>query len=139
MNTSTTITAMESMKSKLQTLWIFLMLNWLYCDILSNMEAGVLQGYLTGSVGNIQVTPTFLLGSAILMEIPIAMVLLSRVLKYRANRWANIIAGTIMAAVQLASFSFGTGPTPHYVFYSIIEVACAAFIVWSAWNWRNPA
>ncbi len=31
----------------------------------------------------------FLLGAAILMEIPIAMVLLSRILNYRTNRWAN--------------------------------------------------
>jgi hypothetical protein len=30
---------------------------------------------------------------AILLETAIAMVLLSRVLQYRANRWANIIVG----------------------------------------------
>ena len=38
------------------------------------------------------------LGFAVLMETAIAMVLLSRVLKYGANRWANIIVGIIHTA-----------------------------------------
>lgn len=139
MNTPQMTIATEAMKSKLQTLWIFVMFNYLYCDILSNMEAEVLKGYLIGAVGNIQITQGFLLSAAVLMEIPIAMVLLSRLLKYQANRWANIIAGVIMTVVQISSLFFGTGPTLHYMFYSIIEIACTAFIAWSAWTWRNPA
>jgi hypothetical protein len=138
MNTNKLSINMEEMKTRLQTLWIFVMFNYLYCDVLSNMESAVLKGYLEGQVGNIQVTQQFMLNAAFLMEIPIAMVLLSRILNYRANRWANIIAGTIMAIVQLGSFFFGTGPTLHYIFYSIIEISCTAFIVWFAWRWSNP-
>lgn len=126
------------MKTRLQTLWIFVMFNYLYCDVISNMESSVLNGYLQGQVGNIQVNQVFMLNAAFLMEIPIAMILLSRVLKYRSNRWANIIAGSIMTIVQLSSFFFGTGPTLHYIFYSIIEATCTAVIVWFAWRWRNP-
>ena len=66
------------------------------------------------------------------------MVLLSRVLKYGANRWANIIAGTIMTLVQISSLFFGTAPTTYYMFFSVIEVVCTAFIVWYAWKWTNP-
>ena len=33
------------------------------------------------------------------MEIPILMVLLSRILNYRINRWANIIIGTVIIAL----------------------------------------
>jgi hypothetical protein len=36
------------------------------------------------------------MGSAVLMEIPIAMILASRLLPFRANRLVNIIAGGIM-------------------------------------------
>ena len=71
------------------------------------------------------------------MEIPIAMIILSRVLPFRANRWANIIAGAIMALVQVGTMSMGTPPTLHYLFYSAIEIACNLFIVWYAWTWRN--
>ena len=37
-------------------------------------------------------SPGAWLAIAILMEIPMAMILLSRILKPRANRWANIVA-----------------------------------------------
>ena len=129
-------TGMADTKGKFQALWIFVMFNYLYCDLISNMDSGVLKELLEGHVGSIQVNQEFMLGAALLMEIPIAMVLLSRVLKYRANRWANIIAGAIMTIVQISSLFFGTGPTLHYVFYSIIEIACTAFIAWNAWMWQ---
>ena len=66
------------------------------------------------------------------------MVLLSQILKYRANRWANIITAIIMTAVQFSSLFFGSPPTIYYIFFSIIEISCTALIVWFAWKWRNP-
>jgi hypothetical protein len=93
---------------------------------------------LTGTLGSIQVTQSFLLAAAIFMEIPFAMIILSRVLKYRANRWVNIIAGVFMAASQVGTMNMGTPPTIHYLFYSTIEIACNLFIVWYAWKWANP-
>jgi Sec-independent protein secretion pathway component TatC len=75
-----------------------------------------------------------LLVFAILLEIPIAMIFLSRVLKHRANRWANIIA----AAITIA-FVIGGGSTDlHYIFFAAIEVVCMLLIVWYAWKWPNP-
>jgi MFS family permease len=96
-----------------------------------------LKQIVTGTVGNLQMTEGFLLGAAIMMEIPFAMILLARFLPYRANRWANIVAGAIMTTVQVASLFVGSGLTLHYIFYSIIEIACTAIIVWLAWRWRN--
>jgi hypothetical protein len=66
------------------------------------------------------------------------MVLLSMTLKYKANRWSNIIAGTIMTIVQFSSLFIGSAPTIYYMFFSIIEIACTLSIVWYAWRWRNP-
>jgi hypothetical protein len=65
------------------------------------------------------------------------MVLLSRILKYRASRWTSIIAGTIMTA-SLAVTLFVAVPTSYYVFFTVIEITCTALIVWYAWKWRNP-
>ena len=137
MNTSRKTAEMKDIKAILSTLWIFATLNYLYCDVLGFFDPATLQALITGSAGNIQLTPGFLLGAAILMEIPISMVLLSRVLKYRANRRANIIAGTIMTLVQISSLFLGTAPTNYYIFFSVIEIACTAFIVWYAWK-RSP-
>ena len=77
-------------KVLLSTLWIFAMLNYLYCDVVTLMDSNLLGQYLKGIINGMSLTQGFLLGAAILMKIPIAMVLLSRVLKYKANRWANI-------------------------------------------------
>lgn len=125
------------MKSRLSILWIFAALNYLYCDVVGLMDRGLLRQFLTGEVDGIPVTQGFLLGAAILVEIPIAMVLLSRFLTYRANRWANIAAGSVMTVVQFLTVFIGTSTT-YYVFFSIIEIATTILIVWFAWNWREP-
>ena len=129
MNATKTTTEMKDKKVMLSTLWLFAMLNYTYGDVVTLMDPV--------KHGSIQLTQGFLLGASIFQEIPIAMVLLSRILKYRANRWANIIAGTIMTVALIVTL-FVAVPTLHYVFFSIIEIACTAFIVWYAWRWPNP-
>jgi Family of unknown function (DUF6326) len=124
------------MKSKLSTLWIFVALNYLYCDVVSLMDPELLPLYLRGNVNGLELTPGFLLGAGLLVEIFIAMVLLSRVLPYRTNRWANIVAGTIMTAVQSATLLVGV-PALYYLFFSVIEIATTVLIVWFAWNWHE--
>jgi hypothetical protein len=123
---------------KLSTLWITASLSYLYCDVMSLMDPELLRQYLRGNVNGLAFTPGFLLGAAILISIPILMVLLSRVLKYRANRWANITAATFMTAVQSATLFIGS-PAPYYLYLSIIEIACTVLIVGYAWKWREPA
>ncbi len=139
MDTNNTAARSTDRKVSLSTLWLFALLNYLYCDVVSLMDSGLLRQYMAGEVGGIQVTPGFLLGASVLMEIPIAMILLSRVLGYRANRWANMIAGAIMTVVQALSLTVGSSPTGYYLFFSVIEIASTAFIVWHAWRWANPA
>lgn len=124
-------------KIALSTLWIFAILNYLYCDIMGLMDANLLKQYLTGNVNGMEMNENFLLGAAILMEIPMVMVLLSRLLNYKANRWANIIAGILMTLVQTATL-FAGAATKYYLFCSIIEIATTLIIVWLAWKWINP-
>jgi hypothetical protein len=136
MNTIENAAKMD-IKVLLSTLWIFVMFNYLYCDVVGLMDSNLLKQFMTGNAGGMQITQEFLLGASILMEIPMAMIVLSRILKYRANLWANIIAGAIMTAVQILSLFVGT-PTMYYIFFSIIEISCTAFIVWYAWKWPKP-
>ena len=138
MNTNQKPAGMQNKKAILSTLWIFLSVNYIYCDHLENMQPGVIKELLTGQIGAIQVTPEFLLAAAFLLEIPFVMIVLSRVLKYGANRWANIIAGIIMTVVQIGTLGMGTVSSASYLFYSAIEIACNLFIVWYVWKWRNP-
>ena len=138
MNSNKKTIEMKDRKVILSTLWIFAMFNYLYADVVGLMDSSLLKEILTGSVGGLQITQGFLLGAAILMETAIVMVLLSRVLKYRANRWANIIAGIIHTAAVFSSMFVGTTPALYYVFFGTIEIACTLLIIWYAWRWPNP-
>ena len=122
------------MKTRLFTLWLFATLNYIYCDVLGLMNPAMLKGFLAGHVSGIDVTQGFLLASGVLVEIPMAMVLLSRFLPNRANRIANITAGAFMTLVQAGSNFVGT-PAGYYIFFSIFEIAATAAIVWFAWSW----
>ena len=136
MNTEKKTKEMNYTKILLVLLWIFYTVNFMYADQLSSLEPGVLEETMTGYVadGTVQITPGFLLGTAIIWEIPFVMIVLSWVLKYRANRWANIIAGTIMVVLQIGSLFLGS-PSLQYIFYSIMNIACLLLIVWNAWKW----
>ena len=121
-------------KVMLSTLWAFLLFNYIYCDLFTAFDPKIMKSLvMTGSSGGFEFTQGFLLGFSVIMEIPIAMFLLSRILDYKFNRWANIIAGIIMTVVQVSSL-FGS-PTIYYIFFSIIEIACLIVIVWLAWKW----
>ncbi len=125
-------------KILLVLLWVFYTVNFMYCDSLSSLEPGVLAMTMTGFTadGTIKITDGFLLGTAIMFEIPFLMIVLSWVLKYRVNRWANIIAATLFIVAQIGSLFLGL-PSPMYIFYSTIEIAALLLIVWKAWKWHN--
>ena len=129
MNTNETTAKMDT-KVKLSTFWIVVMFNMVFADIVGFMNPGALKDIMTGTVG-IEITQELLLVFSILLEIPIAMVLLSRILKPRANRWANIVASVVTIL-----FVIGGGSTYlSYIFFATVEVACMLLIIWYAWNW----
>jgi hypothetical protein len=119
---------MHDVRVRLSTLWVFMLLNYLYCDVMTGFDPTVPR----------DMTREALLAASFLMEIPIAMVLLSRVLDYRPNRRANVAAGAFMALVQVSTLFVGT-LTYYYAFFSVIEIACLLFIVWTTWRWAEPA
>lgn len=118
-------------KAILSTLWIFVLLNYLYGDLaMMIFHPAAYQKIVAG------MSEGLVLGATVLMEILIAMILLSRVLKYRANRWANIIMGIVGTA--FAALTLIGKPLAFYIFLSAIEIACTLFIIWYAWTWTNP-
>ena len=119
----------------LSTLWIFVTLNYLYCDLVGLMDSVLLNQYIAVEVNGMEINQGFLLAGAVLMEIPIAMVILSLILSYKSNRWANIIAGLIKTIVMILTMF--VGPTLYYVFFGTIEIATTIFIVFYAWNWSE--
>ena len=125
-------------RTLLSMLWVFVTFNYVYADVFGLLDPQQLSMIMSGVVGGVNITQEFLLLGAVLMEIPIAMILLSRLLPYRHNRWANIGAAVIKTAAVAASLTVTT-PTMYYAFFCCIEIACTVFIVWYAWCWKATA
>ena len=128
---------MEDIRVRLSVLWLFATLNYIYADVFFCIDV---LGSGKGGPGVLHFSQGAWLVIAILMEIPIAMILLSRILKPTANRWANIVAGIIeTAAVLLTSFILPIlhlmGTSSYYLFFGAVEVACTSLVVWYAWRW----
>jgi len=133
MNTINKTTGKIDTKVLLSTLWIVVMINMLKADILSLYIPGALEEVAKTSVSTGTPIPQLMLGGAIMMEISIIMIILSRVLMYGVNRWVNIITSIITIA-----FVVGGGVSyPHYIFIAAVEVFCMLLIIWNAWTWRN--
>ncbi len=131
---------MHDTKERLSLLWIFALLNYLYADVIALWA-------IVGSPNPADAPhfpPWVLAGSAVLMEIPIAMIVACRLLPLRANRLANIIAGSIVTLVNgFLTFvppliGLGRPPAlPEYLFFGTIETVCTSVIIWQAWTWSG--
>ena len=115
--------------AKLSLLWIFFTFNAAYGDI-----GTLYYSLFINPTPLVHYTQAFLLGGAALVEVSMVMIVLSRILKQRVNRLANIVAGVFLTAVQAISLFVGT-PTLGYSFISILMIGSGAVIVWLAWKW----
>ena len=111
----------------LSTLWVVVMINVAMADIFQFMMAQM-EG---GSAPSLQVPIAGMFVFAIIMEIPIAMIILSRVLGQRSNRLANTIASIITIAFVL----LGGSANLVYGFFADIEISCLLLIIWFVWKW----
>jgi hypothetical protein len=133
MNTSVTPTKKLDTKVLLSTLWIVVMINMLKADVLSGFIPGAAEEVAKTSVSTGASIPQLMLIGAIMGQLGIAMIILSRVLKYGINRWVNIVVGI----VTIAYIWGGMSSYPHYIFIATVETICLLLIIWFAWKWRN--
>ena len=116
----------------LSIIWIFVLFNMIYADIIGMLVPGYLE--LLDGYSKLFTWRTLLLFS-LLLEIPIAMTLLSQVLNDRANRWAH----TVAVPVTILFVIWGGNAHPHYLFFATIESVAMLFTLWLAWRkWPTP-
>ena len=114
---------------KLSLLWIFVIINMAYADILSLMDpTSIIRGIMAGS----PLPAGGLLAGAIVMETSFVMVILPWVLNYKVNRWVSSIIGIFMAW-QIVIGGHGL----YYAFFATVEVVCILLTIWFTWKWRN--
>ncbi|MCP4438257.1 MAG: hypothetical protein GY810_04870 [Aureispira sp.] len=114
---------------KLSTLWIVILINMIFADIFSILVELVNKNTLE-IPGEVTLVMAI---AAIITNIPIMMIYFSRVLKYKVNRLANIVAAifTIIYVIGGASL------TPHYIMIATIEVILLLLIIFNAWKWKT--
>ncbi len=120
-------------KALLSTLWLVVMLNMLKADILSLFIPGAAEEVARTAASAGASIPQLMLVGAVMGQIGIAMIVLSRVLKDSLNRWINILA----AIITLAYIWGGMASYPHYLFIASIETLCLILIIGFAWKWHN--
>ena len=124
-------------KTLLSTMWIFVLLNMVYADILGMLRPGYLD--FLDQISQ-QLTGSTVLFFAILMEVAISMVLFSRILGYKANRRTHFITiplTILWVVVPSLIPSLGSTP-PSYIFFASVEVATMLIIFMYVWKWPKP-
>ena len=133
MNTNKKTIGKIDTKVLLSTLWIAVMINMLKADILSLYIPGAAEEVAKTAASAGAAIPQLMLIGAIMGQLGIAMIVLSRVLRYGINRWVNILVGII----TIAYIWGGMASYPHYIFIASVETLCLLLIVGFAWTWRN--
>ena len=119
--------------TKISTLWVVVLFNMAFADILSFMLPEFAVQIQSGEVDGVVITPMFMLVAAVLIEISIVMIYVSRALSRQTSRIANFAAVGVTAL-----FVIGGGSTaPHYIFFASIEVITMIYIAYLAWTWRD--
>ena len=121
----------------LSLLWIFLTVNYIYCDVFTLHLAQYLEAFLSGEVGNMKITEEFLLAFAVVLQIPMIMIVLSSVLTFRLSKYSNIVAGLITTSVQ--TYTVTMGGTLHYMFFSFFEICTGLIIIYLAATWQQES
>ena len=119
----------DDIKIKLSTLWIVILFNMIFADVVGFMNPGTLEEIISGNVG-ITITQELLLVFSFFLEIPILMIYLSRILDNKINRWVNIIASILTTLFVIC------GGSTHlsYLFFASVEIIGMLLIVWYAWH-----
>ena len=112
--------------SLLSTLWIFVLLNMIFRDLHQFASPGFIEELMS-----LEVAEAYVLIFGIILEIPIMRVVLSRGLKAKVIKWANIIAVGIFSLSMLSTLAEADMDD---IFFMIMEVLGFIAIVKIAWD-----
>jgi hypothetical protein len=105
----------------------------LKADILSLFIPGAAEEVAKTAASTGASIPQLMLVGAVMGNLALVMIIVSRMLKHGINRWVNIVVGII----TIAYIWGGAASYPHYIFIAAVETLCLLLIIWFAWKWRN--
>ena len=119
-------------RATLSALWMFVLLNFIFRDLHEIVKADFLADALNGIYDGREVTEAMFLLGGIIVEVPIAMMLIAWSLPIRVNRWANVIVAPLFGLTLIGS----AGDLDDYFHFGLMLMALAA-IAWNAWSWND--
>ena len=124
--TKKTARILEDVQIKLSALWVAIMFVWQQGDVL-RLYSG---DYTWGEDISSELISMEMLWmvSAIWMTIPVVMLFLSLTLKYKANRWSNLIVAIFFVVLNL--IGVGEYPWGYDKFLIIVGLVFNILIVW---------
>lgn len=122
-----------NVKLVLSALWIAMLFVCAYVDIFAFFREDVLRAGLDGEMAGVAVTQGILTACLLYILVPSLMVVLSLVLKPRANRISNITV-SVLYAVTVAVSCIGERWV-YYLLGSAVEVVLLLAVARTAWKW----
>lgn len=119
---------MSEVQIKLTSIWVALVLVYLYGDVLR-----IFSHDFPEVMDTKQITQPMWLGIAVLMSVPIIMILVSLMVDYPANRLINIIAAIFFFGFNLLGLP--TYPSGYDRYLIVVGLVFNVVTVWLAWNW----
>jgi hypothetical protein len=136
MNTKKTLQDEKvNVKIILAALWVAVMFIYVYADIKTLFQPEIPEQIISGIVGGMTISQSFLFAAAILMSIPPIMILLSLILKPSINRWVNIIVSFLHILLIIITRFVPGKIWYYYIYYQSIEAIFHSLIIWYAWRW----
>jgi hypothetical protein len=127
------------MQTTLSTLWLVTLLNVLFRDIHEFVRPGFIEEVMARTASGAGLPEVAFLGFAVVLEIPIMMVLMARVLPRQANSWVNLIAAPFMIIFVLSGLFIDRPADLDDVFHAAVEILLLTFIIWLAWRWQSAS
>lgn len=136
MNTDPRLDLLQT-KLTIAALWIVVLFNMLFRDLHEFARAGFLEELIDMTSNGASISEGLLLGAALFLQIPIAMIALTYILPTKANRWANLIAAMVTLAMIVGN---SLDPDLDDAFFAAVECAALLLVMGMAWRrLREPA
>lgn len=113
-------------QSLLSTLWVFVLLNMIFRDLHEFLNGGFIEELMS-----LKVSEQEMLFYGFVLELPISMVLFSRILNDKANKWANISVASITMLGMLSNLQ---SADMDDIFFTAVNLIAFLVIIWIAWK-----
>lgn len=125
-------------QAKLAAAWTSFMFLYIYVDYFQLYKPGALDDILGGVVFTFDISPTLLTLMLASVAIPALMVMLSMTLPPRVNRATNLVVASLYIPYSVVNAAGESWDWAFFYGLSIgLEVLLLAFILRSAWTWRQ--